>query len=582
MATSLPVPTSENVKIATTPRKISTAVHEPMRIGEHWKEQWSLLSVQQDGSMPDSAAKRIEAGIKKIDFVHSNLVSTASNYFEIQTDTLSKSESFSESMIQLGMYQRRTALGSMLCKYGGLLRMLDTFKEQILEGLNQVELCHLRQAGATFQDDLKSIGQRGSNEEVAIDHIALASGRFEVALGKTLSSAVEKHLEYFEYGYTLFKNLESEIKSLREECMSLGGQTQSSSLSSSTYHRFPLMTTTLKDDRIQRLFGASLNEAVNSDANEGHSIPFIIEKCTEHLSIHGIQSEGLFRQSGSQEQLLKLRELFEKNTASSIELSEFENAHDVASLLKAYLRELPNPLMTFELYSSFLECSDILNHSERIKRLRSTIKLLPKVNRKVLEHLLTFLKTIHENSTQTRMTNETLSIVFAPVLLKPLQDQSFMMADAGKCFEIISYMIANCPLLFMDEPQAQIDQTSSSDPHKPAEPIEDQKPTSTSQSTPVITTRSHSFAMMTVPEGRIIPSRFSQASFGHIIAPQRIRSSSALPTLYTDPSIRQDAHLLTGQPVRHHYLAPTYAPVQAPQENRWSGFFGFFGGSARS
>lgn len=50
--------------------------------------------------------------------------------------------------------------------------------------------------------------------------------------------------------------------------------------------------------------------------------------------------------------LLQLREEFDRGV--DIQLDEEHSIHDVAALLKEFLRDMPDPLLTKELYTAFI------------------------------------------------------------------------------------------------------------------------------------------------------------------------------------------------------------------------------------
>lgn len=72
---------------------------------------------------------------------------------------------------------------------------------------------------------------------------------------------------------------------------------------------------------------------------------------------------GLFRISGSLTEVKALKEQYDSGTPPT-ELKDV-SPHTVASLLKMYLRELPEPLATFELYDMFIAANSIssIRHS---------------------------------------------------------------------------------------------------------------------------------------------------------------------------------------------------------------------------
>ena len=72
---------------------------------------------------------------------------------------------------------------------------------------------------------------------------------------------------------------------------------------------------------------------------------------------------------------------------SSVNFDE-ANIHTLASLLKKFLRELPEPLMTYELFDDFIRGTEIADVRERTQFLVAVAKKLPIANYKLLERLL--------------------------------------------------------------------------------------------------------------------------------------------------------------------------------------------------
>lgn len=68
--------------------------------------------------------------------------------------------------------------------------------------------------------------------------------------------------------------------------------------------------------------------------------------------------EGIFRKNGNIRGLKELSEAIDKD-ASSVDLTE-ENAVQIAALLKRFLRELPDPLLTFKLHRLFVVSQSML------------------------------------------------------------------------------------------------------------------------------------------------------------------------------------------------------------------------------
>ena len=61
--------------------------------------------------------------------------------------------------------------------------------------------------------------------------------------------------------------------------------------------------------------------------------------------------------------------------------------HVLTTVLKAFFRELPEPLLTFELYDDFLRGSEIKDQKEQIQCMFAVIEKLPKHNLDLFERL---------------------------------------------------------------------------------------------------------------------------------------------------------------------------------------------------
>jgi hypothetical protein len=64
--------------------------------------------------------------------------------------------------------------------------------------------------------------------------------------------------------------------------------------------------------------------------------------------------EGIYRKSGGNTQVNQVRSGFERTSDYDISDPDLD-IHAVTSALKNYLRRLPVPLITFDLYDQFLE-----------------------------------------------------------------------------------------------------------------------------------------------------------------------------------------------------------------------------------
>ena len=84
----------------------------------------------------------------------------------------------------------------------------------------------------------------------------------------------------------------------------------------------------------------------------GAEIPPLVCRCVLEIDKRGMSIKGLYRVSGVKSKVEKLCQAFE-NGADLVDLSDV-HPNVIANVVKLYMRQLPEPLCTFRLYSDFI------------------------------------------------------------------------------------------------------------------------------------------------------------------------------------------------------------------------------------
>lgn len=196
------------------------------------------------------------------------------------------------------------------------------------------------------------------------------------------------------------------------------------------------------------MFGRSLTEQA---AHEGRDVPLIVEKCIQAVEAFGMDYEGIYRKSGGTSQLKVITQLFERGNAFDLEDTDrFNDVSAITSVLKNYFRELPEPLLTFELYDELIKVveskqEDVATKQELMKEL---VDRLPRQHYCTLQQLVLHLYRIQEHSVDNRMNARNLGVVFGPTLMRsadPTQEFAHM---GGKAMTI-EFFIDHAPELFI-------------------------------------------------------------------------------------------------------------------------------------
>ncbi|XP_018111097.1 unconventional myosin-IXa isoform X3 [Xenopus laevis] len=185
-----------------------------------------------------------------------------------------------------------------------------------------------------------------------------------------------------------------------------------------------------------RQFGVDLSRLTN----EERLVPVLLEKLISYIEMHGLYTEGIYRKPGSTNKIRELRQSLDTDI-ENVNLDDY-NIHVIASVFKQWLRELPNPLMTFELYEEFLRSMGLGERKETVRGVYSVVDQLSRTHLITLERLIFHLVRIAQQEETNRMSANALAIVFAPCILRcpdttdPLQS----VQDIGKttaCVELI-------------------------------------------------------------------------------------------------------------------------------------------------
>ncbi|PNF26991.1 Rho GTPase-activating protein 1 [Cryptotermes secundus] len=159
-------------------------------------------------------------------------------------------------------------------------------------------------------------------------------------------------------------------------------------------------------------FGVSLQFI--KDNNNGEVIPPVVRQCVEFLSQpDALETEGLFRRSASVQLVKELQSKY--NQGQPVDFHG--DVHLAAVLLKTFLRELEEPLMTFDLYDEITQFQS-MSKEERPRQVKILIlEKLPEDNYQILKYIVQFLSKVMDRSDLNKMTSSNLAVVFGPNLV---------------------------------------------------------------------------------------------------------------------------------------------------------------------
>ncbi|TTL72953.1 GEM-interacting protein [Bagarius yarrelli] len=209
-------------------------------------------------------------------------------------------------------------------------------------------------------------------------------------------------------------------------------------------------------------------------------IPFLVQRCTEEIESRALNVQGVYRVSGSKPRILKLCHAFETQK-DQVDLSDL-SPHDITSTLKLFFKDLPEPLLTFDLYNDFSTGKEIQGLTERehsdenaqivettVSSLKQILVRLPPCNYSTLQYIMAHLYRISECE-ENKMSSGNLGIVFGPTLLRPLVSGDVSMVallESSYQALLVEFMISHYDQIFCPAPGNPLTAAHTSSPPEP-------------------------------------------------------------------------------------------------------------------
>ncbi|QPH00225.1 hypothetical protein C2857_003587 [Epichloe festucae Fl1] len=210
-----------------------------------------------------------------------------------------------------------------------------------------------------------------------------------------------------------------------------------------------------KNVKKKGVFGVPLEviiERDGADSTDGVGpgtlrIPAVVDDIIASMRKMDLSVEGVFRKNGN---IKKQQEMVEKINQEGCDVVNFmeQPVVQLAALLKRYLRDLPDPLMTHKLYRLWISAAKLADAERRKQCLHLTCCLLPKSHRDSLEILFTFLKwagSFHQLDEEvgSKMDIRNLATVIAPNILTNASKAPALDSEAIYVIDAVEILINN-------------------------------------------------------------------------------------------------------------------------------------------
>ncbi|XP_014477588.1 PREDICTED: rho GTPase-activating protein 1 isoform X1 [Dinoponera quadriceps] len=191
-------------------------------------------------------------------------------------------------------------------------------------------------------------------------------------------------------------------------------------------------------------FGAGLQFI--KENNNGDPIPPILRQCVEFLDTpDALETEGIFRRSAN---LMVVKEL-QNRCNQGLPIDFQGDPHIAAVLLKTFLRELDEPLMTYELYDEITQFQT-LSKDERPRKVKILVlEKLPEDNYQVLKYIVQFLSRVMDRCDLNKMTSSNLAVVFGPNLVRAPPARGMSLSAIGPINQFIDFLFTYQDKIFI-------------------------------------------------------------------------------------------------------------------------------------
>ncbi|XP_060156003.1 rac GTPase-activating protein 1-like [Globicephala melas] len=172
-------------------------------------------------------------------------------------------------------------------------------------------------------------------------------------------------------------------------------------------------------------------------------IPSIVVHCVNEIEQRELTETGLYRISGCDRTVKELKEKFLRVKTVPLP-SKVDDIHAICSLLKDFLRNLKEPLLTIRLNKTFMEAAEITDEDNSIAAMYQAVGELPQANRDTLAFLMIHLQRVAQ-SPSTKMDVANLAKVFGPTIVAhavPNPDPVIMLQDIKRQPKVIEHLLS--------------------------------------------------------------------------------------------------------------------------------------------
>ena len=204
----------------------------------------------------------------------------------------------------------------------------------------------------------------------------------------------------------------------------------------------PCLNKNINDFPTRPVFGTPLEEHLRVT---NRKISSVLDECVTYLrTCDFLDTEGLLRKTGGTAKTKHLKASLDAGVGTCAYFCTHQaDPHTIASLLKMYLRELPEPLLTYDFFNDWMKAAQIEKPADRQVALFNVLDQLPPANFTNFRYLIEFLSDLRKYSEQNKMSTSNIAIVIAPNILWPAGESGANATHTSLASRIVESFIDN-------------------------------------------------------------------------------------------------------------------------------------------
>ncbi|XP_063379894.1 ralA-binding protein 1 isoform X1 [Cydia fagiglandana] len=192
------------------------------------------------------------------------------------------------------------------------------------------------------------------------------------------------------------------------------------------------------------IFGVPLNQSVErSRCHDDTSLPLVVRDSIDYLQANGLKSNQIYRSEADKIKLQQLRKLY---TDRELAFPYHWDVPVACAILKAFISELPESILTQELHGQFEQATAIAE-PQREATMVALIAKLPPPNRSMLGWLVRHFESVVANEQTNNVNIQTIATVMGPALNMSLNLITYFINKAEKLFSDVTLQKYIPPLL---------------------------------------------------------------------------------------------------------------------------------------